>query len=173
MSGCIFVCLFVYFWPGFLVHFLLLAKLVSATDQKCVLKIFLKKLLGAAGKESLYFGKAYHSKKPVPYVFVLVLHTRRPHPSTNEIKTGSLIKACIKGIFSDSNNIFLWHESGDINKIYYFQNFSWFKGPYADHILIPQGSTWSSIFFYIKWKPIFFWLQIQNFGFKFFVVLEI
>ena len=47
------------------------------------------------------------------------------------------------------------------------------KGPYADHILIPQGSTGSSIFFDIKWKPIFFWLQIQNFSFKFFVVLEI
>ena len=47
------------------------------------------------------------------------------------------------------------------------------KGPYANHILIPQGSTGSSIFFDIKWKPIFFWLQIQNFSFKFFVVLEI
>ena len=30
------------------------------------------------------------------------------------------------------------------------------KGPYADHILIPQGSTASSIFFDIKWKPLFF-----------------
>ena len=30
------------------------------------------------------------------------------------------------------------------------------KGPYADHILIPQGSTGSSNFFDIKWKPIFF-----------------
>ena len=48
-----------------------------------------------------------------------------------------------------------------------------FKGPYADHILIPQGSTGSSTFFDIKWKPIFFWLQIQNFSIKFFVVLEI
>ena len=47
------------------------------------------------------------------------------------------------------------------------------KGPYADHILIPQGSTGSSIFFDIKWKPIFFLLQIQNFSFKFFVFLEI
>ena len=47
------------------------------------------------------------------------------------------------------------------------------KGPYADHILIPQGSTGSSTFFDIKWKPIFFWLQIQNLSFKFFVVLEI
>ena len=46
------------------------------------------------------------------------------------------------------------------------------KGPYADHILSPQGSTGSSIFFDIKWKPIFFWLQIKNFSFKFFVVLE-
>ena len=32
------------------------------------------------------------------------------------------------------------------------------KGPYADHILIPQGLTGSSIFFDIKWKPIFLWL---------------
>ena len=47
------------------------------------------------------------------------------------------------------------------------------KGPYADHILIPQGSTGSSIFFDIKWKLIFFLLQIQNFSFKFYVVLEI
>ena len=47
------------------------------------------------------------------------------------------------------------------------------KGPYADQILIPQGSTGSSIIFDIKWKPIFFWLQIQNFSFKFFVVLEV
>ena len=38
------------------------------------------------------------------------------------------------------------------------------KGPYADHILIPQVSTGSSTFFDIKWKPIFFWLQIQNFS---------
>ena len=30
------------------------------------------------------------------------------------------------------------------------------KGPYADRILIPQGSTGSSTFFDIKWKPIFF-----------------
>ena len=48
-----------------------------------------------------------------------------------------------------------------------------FKGLYADHILIPQGSTRSSTFFDIKWKPIFFYLQIQNFSFKFFIVLEI
>ena len=47
------------------------------------------------------------------------------------------------------------------------------KGPYADHILIPQGSTGSSIFFDTKLKPLFFWLQIQNVSFKFFVVLEI
>ena len=46
------------------------------------------------------------------------------------------------------------------------------KGPYADHIL-PQGSTGSSTFFDNKWKPIFFWLQIQIFSFKFFVDLEI
>ena len=50
---------------------------------------------------------------------------------------------------------------------------SFIKGPYADHILIPQGSTGSSTFFDIKWKPIFFLLLIQNFGFKFFVVLEV
>ena len=30
----------------------------------------------------------------------------------------------LKGIFRDSNNIFLWHESKDINKNAYFQNFS-------------------------------------------------
>ena len=48
-----------------------------------------------------------------------------------------------------------------------------FKGPYADHILIPQGSTGGTTFFDIKWKPIFFYLQIQNFSFKFLVVLEI
>ena len=30
------------------------------------------------------------------------------------------------------------------------------KGPYADHILIPPGSTGSSLFFGFKWKPIFF-----------------
>ena len=29
-----------------------------------------------------------------------------------------------KGIFSDSNNIFLWYKSEDINKKAYFQNFS-------------------------------------------------
>ena len=32
-----------------------------------------------------------------------------------------------KGIFSDSNNIFLWHESEDKQKKAYFQNFSWFN----------------------------------------------
>ena len=51
--------------------------------------------------------------------------------------------------------------------------FAAFKGPYVDHIVTPQGSTGSSIFFDIKWKPIFFWFQIQNFSLKFFVVLEI
>ena len=70
-----------------------------------------------------------------------------------------------------------------------FRNFNWWnclavqyklhftqivlKGPYADHILIPQGSTGSITFSDIKWKPIFFLFQIQNFSFKFFVVLEI
>ena len=33
----------------------------------------------------------------------------------------------LKGIVSDSNNIFLWHESEDIYKKCYFQNFSWFQ----------------------------------------------
>ena len=47
------------------------------------------------------------------------------------------------------------------------------KGPYADHILIPPGSTGSSVFFGFKWKPIFFLLQIWNFTFKLLVVLEI
>ena len=32
-----------------------------------------------------------------------------------------------KGIFSNSNNIFFWHESEDINKKAYIQNFSWFQ----------------------------------------------
>ena len=34
------------------------------------------------------------------------------------------ITKAIKGIVSDSNNIFLWHESENINKKAYFQNFS-------------------------------------------------
>ena len=47
--------------------------------------------------------------------------------------------------------VYLVLETGEkCSKILYF------KGPYADHILIPQGSTGSSTFFYIKWKPIFF-----------------
>ena len=29
-----------------------------------------------------------------------------------------------KGIFTDFNNLFLWHESEDIKKKTYFQNFS-------------------------------------------------
>ena len=33
----------------------------------------------------------------------------------------------LKGIVSDSNNIFLWYESEDMNKKAYFQNFSWFQ----------------------------------------------
>ena len=32
----------------------------------------------------------------------------------------------LKGILGDSNNIFLWHESEDVNKKD-FQNFSWFQ----------------------------------------------
>ena len=30
-------------------------------------------------------------------------------------------------IVSDSNNIFVWHESEDFNQKGYFQNFSWFQ----------------------------------------------
>ena len=33
----------------------------------------------------------------------------------------------VKGIFTDSNNIFLWQESEDRNKKAYIQNFSWFQ----------------------------------------------
>ena len=33
----------------------------------------------------------------------------------------------LTGIVSDSNKIFMWHESEDINKKGYFQNFSWFQ----------------------------------------------
>ena len=33
----------------------------------------------------------------------------------------------MKGIFIDSSNIFLWHESEHINKKAYFWNFSWFQ----------------------------------------------
>ena len=33
----------------------------------------------------------------------------------------------LKGIVSDSNSIFLWYKSEDINKKMYFQNFSWFQ----------------------------------------------
>ena len=32
-----------------------------------------------------------------------------------------------KGIVSDSNNIFLWHKSEDINKKGYFQTLRWFQ----------------------------------------------
>ena len=32
-----------------------------------------------------------------------------------------------KGIFSDSYNIFLWHESENIKEKTFFQNFSWFQ----------------------------------------------
>ena len=35
-------------------------------------------------------------------------------------------QSCVKGILTDSNNIFLWHDSEDINKKkLYFQIFSW------------------------------------------------
>ena len=33
----------------------------------------------------------------------------------------------LKGIISDSNSIFLWHELKDINKKGYFPNFRWFQ----------------------------------------------
>ena len=39
-----------------------------------------------------------------------------------------------------------------------------FKGPYADHILIPPGSTGSSVFFGFKWKPHIF--LIANLKFR-------
>ena len=39
-----------------------------------------------------------------------------------------MVSVQLKGIVSDSNNIFLWNESEDINKKKpYFQNFSWFQ----------------------------------------------
>ena len=37
-----------------------------------------------------------------------------------------LFIAMVKRIFSEYNNIFLLHESEDINKKAHFQNFSWF-----------------------------------------------
>ena len=37
------------------------------------------------------------------------------------------IEIKIKGIFSDSSNIFLRHESEDMNKKAYFENFFWFQ----------------------------------------------
>ena len=37
----------------------------------------------------------------------------------------------------------------------------------------PRAKLEVVYFFDIKWKAIFFWLQIQNFSFKFFEVLEI
>ena len=47
------------------------------------------------------------------------------------------------------------------------------KGPYADHILILQGSTGSSKFFWYQMTAHIFRWQIQYFSFKFFIVLEI
>ena len=46
------------------------------------------------------------------------------------LTTGFLIVSLwLKQVFSDSNNIILWHESEDVNKkkTPYFQNFSWFQ----------------------------------------------
>ena len=40
---------------------------------------------------------------------------------------GKNLKGKLKGIVSDSNNIFLWHKAEDINKKGYFQHFSWFQ----------------------------------------------
>ena len=74
-------------------------------------------------------------------------------------------------IFLKENPFCTWITSNEIragsdnNSL--FHSFHILKGPYANHILIPQGSTGSSKFFDIKWKPIFFWFQIQNFRFKF------
>ena len=50
-----------------------------------------------------------------------------------------------------------------------------FKGPYADHILIPQGTTGSSTFFISnETESLYFSIfKSKNFNFKFFVVLEI
>ena len=45
-------------------------------------------------------------------------------------------------IYMMSENIFFG--GGDVDVPARFQNF---KGPYADHILIPLGSTGSSVFF--------------------------
>ena len=41
------------------------------------------------------------------------------------------------------------------------------KGPYADHILIPQGSTGSSIFIWYQMKAHIFLIANPNFSFKF------
>ena len=51
--------------------------------------------------------------------------------------------------------IVLWYELV-MNYAHEDQTLKEVKGPYANHILIPQGSTASSTFFDIKWKPIFF-----------------
>ena len=52
---------------------------------------------------------------------------------SNHLDVGSNFVCCnclrpyyrLKRVFSDSNNIFLWHESEDINKKACFQNLSW------------------------------------------------
>ena len=84
-------------------------------------------------------------------------------------KNGKLQVTCIMGFPNFQSTKDVWGEKSNHENSF---TISLFKGPYADHILIPQGSTGSSIFL-IPNKPIFFWLQIQNFSFKFFVVLEI
>ena len=53
---------------------------------------------------------------------------RLPRPRPVRPYTGIWLRALnrflVKGMFSDSNNIFLWYESEAINKKAYFQNFS-------------------------------------------------
>ena len=46
---------------------------------------------------------------------------RKPNSSS------TLSSGTVKGIVSDSNNIFVWHESKHINKKGYFQKFSWLQ----------------------------------------------
>ena len=52
-----------------------------------------------------------------------------PTDSNSLFSNENTIMIChyIKGLVSDSYNIFLYHESENINKKAYFQNFSWFQ----------------------------------------------
>ena len=51
----------------------------------------------------------------------------RIHPNVT-MHRDSMEFCAFKGIFSDFHNIFLWHESEDINqKSLNFQNFRWFQ----------------------------------------------